>query len=82
MKIKHTWDYCGTCKRPFVRCGTCGNNCCNSSYGEVDGETCEACASAYEKQDNETPPVFSEEYMQEAIRESDSFWWDVFGEIR
>ena len=68
IKTKHTWDYCGLCECPFVRCGTCGNNCCNGTSG------CKDCDSAYEMQENETPPEFSKEYMQEAIRQSDSFF--------
>jgi hypothetical protein len=81
IEINHQWDYCGLCECPFVRCRTCGNNCCNGSYGQmVDGETCDDCVSAYEMQDNEIPPEFSEEYIQEAICQSDSFWDEVFPE--
>lgn len=39
---------------PRVICGKCGNNCCNGGYGElVDGSQCDACPSAYDKQDAE-----------------------------
>ena len=67
-EVDHQWDYCGLCKCPFVRCRTCGNNCCS---GTTD---CDDCDSAYEMQENETPPEFSEEYIQEAIRKSNSFY--------
>lgn len=56
----HTWDYCGHCESPFVRCRKCGNNSCNGGYG-LDGE-CDACPSAYEMQLKEQPPEFPEEY--------------------
>ncbi len=54
-KLKnHTWAICGGCG-PMVVCKTCGNNCCNGGYGEVDDKTCTDCPSAYEKQ-NGLPP--------------------------
>lgn len=40
--VSHTWFWCPICGWS-VRCGGCGNNCCNG------GETCEQCPSAYEK---------------------------------
>lgn len=53
--VKHQWDYCGLCEVEIVICGKCGNNCCNGGYGEVTGETCDACPSAYELQDKGKP---------------------------
>lgn len=58
----HTWDYCDFCCKPMVRCGTCGNNCCNGGRGEVfspDPDVmvpCPDCDSAYDKQNAETAP--------------------------
>ena len=46
----HILDKCVGCGI-MVRCGTCGNNSCNASYGEVDGKTCTDCPRAYEVQD-------------------------------
>ena len=75
MKAKtHEWDYCGTCKRAFVRCGTCGNNCCNAMHGEIDGKECTDCSSAYELQSNGTSPVFNTEYIKRKIKEAEDFW--------
>jgi hypothetical protein len=52
MSIEHKWDYCNVCEGSMVRCGKCGNNCCNGGYGTLpDGTTCDACPSAYEMQD-------------------------------
>jgi len=49
-KVEHKWDWCSMCGL-IVRCGTCGNNSCNSGYGELkDGSVCPDCESAYEKQ--------------------------------
>ena len=55
MKNEHYWDVCTSCG-PMVRCGTCGNNCCNGGSGELDdGSKCQDCESAYKKQ--ETGPT-------------------------
>lgn len=35
----------------MVLCATCGNNCCNAGYGEVDGKKCTDCPEAYDHQD-------------------------------
>lgn len=51
MKVKHVLDYCELCETEMVRCGTCGNNCCNGSYGEVNGAKCPDCPAAYDAQD-------------------------------
>lgn len=59
----HEWDYCGLCKAIFVRCGKCGNNCCNGT------ERCTSCHEAYEKQKSETPPDFSEDYKNKKKKE-------------
>lgn len=51
LRLKHTWDICPMCG-PMVRCGTCGNNCCNGGRGELpDGSPCPDCHEAYEIQD-------------------------------
>jgi hypothetical protein len=34
----------------MVLCATCGNNCCNAGYGDVNGEKCADCPEAYEHQ--------------------------------
>jgi hypothetical protein len=52
---KHIWDYCDHCKVAMVRCGGCGNNCCNGTYGVVNGSPCTKCASAYAMQDEGLP---------------------------
>ena len=49
--MKHIIDYCRACESKMIRCGTCGNNCCNGGYGQVDGKVCVDCQSAYEEQD-------------------------------
>lgn len=51
MKVKHIVSYCDVCERKIIICGKCGNNCCNGGYGEIDGEKCTDCPSAYEEQD-------------------------------
>lgn len=39
---------------PMVRCGKCGNNCCNAMYGTLkDGEECDACPEAYQLQETD-----------------------------
>lgn len=50
-KSPHTLSYCNMCSTNAVWCVTCGNNCCNGSYGKVDGSDCHDCASAYADQD-------------------------------
>jgi len=53
MSVEHTWQICPMCGH-HVRCGKCGNNCCNGGYGTLeDGSTCDACPSAYDKQNAE-----------------------------
>lgn len=71
---KHNWDYCGLCKAPFVRCGKCGNNCCNGT------ERCTECYMAYKKQKNEVPPDFSEEYKNKKISEYKRGMKKLFGD--
>lgn len=51
--IEHRWAFCDLCADEMVICGQCGNNCCNGCYGEIDGKPCDACPSAYDKQDRE-----------------------------
>lgn len=53
-KPNHTWFNCDLCG-PAVRCGTCGNNCCNATFGTVNGRECPDCESAYRLQ-NQGPP--------------------------
>jgi Zn-finger protein len=72
-KKEHTWDYCGHCNYPFVRCGTCGMNCCSGSTGEINGEPCPDCNDAYEKQ-HEEPPNFSKKYIKQKENENKAFW--------
>ena len=51
----HAWDDCPICER-HVRCGYCGNNCCNGGTGNLpDGSKC-GCDEAYEKQAREMKP--------------------------
>lgn len=45
--VAHTWERCDFCG-PFVRCGHCGNNCCN---GGTKDDCPDRCASAYAEQD-------------------------------
>ena len=45
---KHLLHYCNQCQHWTVICGTCGNNCCSGTYGEVNGKTCDDCRSAYD----------------------------------
>lgn len=48
---EHSWFECELCG-PSVRCGKCGNNCCNGGYGTLaDGTQCDACPEAYEMQE-------------------------------
>jgi len=42
-------EYCEECERWFVRCGRCGNNCCNAGTNDMDGAPC-GCKEAYEIQ--------------------------------
>lgn len=48
--IKHREGFCYTCDCYMIICGTCGNNCCNGGYGQVNGKQCPDCPSAYELQ--------------------------------
>jgi hypothetical protein len=50
LRSKHTLAHCKLCDTDMVRCGTCNNNCCNSTYGEVDGKVCPDCPEAYDHQ--------------------------------
>ena len=42
----HTWETCSLCG-PMVRCGYCGNNCCNGGSGDGCPDN---CFSAHAKQ--------------------------------
>lgn len=47
--MKIVW--CDHCERDTVICPKCGNNTCNGGYGTLaNGETCDMCPKAYEKQ--------------------------------
>ncbi len=47
----HKWAYCAHCENTMVVCGSCGNNCCNAGYGQIDGVECKDCHAAYELQE-------------------------------
>lgn len=47
--LKYKVIHCSLCDRDVVICPTCGNNTCNGGYGEIDGEDCPDCPSAYEE---------------------------------
>ena len=80
MKKEHTWDYCSLCDTMMVICGTCGNNSCNGTYGELeDGSTCPDCESAYVKQDTENPPPYPRDRILQ-LRKHQKMLEDVFGE--
>ena len=57
LTTKHKLDFCGACG-VMIRCGTCGNNCCNAGYGSNNGnqsggtleDHCQDCPDAYEVQ--------------------------------
>jgi len=52
--MSHKWQNCEMCGL-HVRCGYCGNNCCNGGTGTLsDGSKC-GCDEAYEMQST-TPP--------------------------
>jgi hypothetical protein len=54
----HTWFVCTMCG-PAVRCGTCGNNCCNGGYGSWplnSKKLCPDCPRAYKVQDKQPRP--------------------------
>lgn len=44
------WDDCHMCGR-HVRCGKCGNNCCNGGTGTLQDDTECGCETAYIIQD-------------------------------
>ena len=44
------WMWCELCGCVAYICPKCGNNCCNGSYGKVDGEQCPACPDSYDYQ--------------------------------
>lgn len=56
MSDEYVWKWCELCRTGYIECPKCGNNCCNGGYGEVDGETCDKCESAYEYQERESDP--------------------------
>ncbi len=51
-KQKDDWEfkvsYCETCEVDTIVCPKCGNNCCNGSYGVIDGEWCDVCPLAHQ----------------------------------
>lgn len=50
IRSKHYLSRCNQCG-PMVICSTCGNNCCNAGYGQIDGVKCIDCLGAYKHQD-------------------------------
>jgi len=46
---KHKLTFCKHCDRYMHICWKCGNNTCNGGYGEINGEPCTECESAYEE---------------------------------
>lgn len=67
--VEHRWDFCDLCG-PMVRCGNCGNNCCNGGSGDGCPDK---CASAYEMQAARNTPLelLAREAMENA-RQSDT----------
>lgn len=49
--MKFKIKYCSECECEYVECPRCKNNCCNGSYGEIDGKECDICELSYEYQD-------------------------------
>lgn len=51
IRTKHKLSDCYMCG-PMIICGTCGNNCCNGSFGPVPGTdmSCKDCPNAYDVQ--------------------------------
>lgn len=50
---RHKLSYCELCETKMIKCGTCGNNCCNGMSGpppNYDG-SCKDCDDAYNVQD-------------------------------
>jgi hypothetical protein len=55
-KVTCFWDWCEACGAT-VRCGVCGNKCCNGGHGTLaDGSACLSCADAYAMQDKRDMP--------------------------
>lgn len=52
MSATHTWAICAMCG-PMVRCGFCGNNCCNGGSGDGCPDK---CAAAYAMQAKKSVP--------------------------
>ena len=48
----HEWAWCNTCDVAMVRCGACGNNCCNGGVG------CAECKGAHYVMDHTRPPLW------------------------
>ena len=40
-------SYCTHCEQQIVVCGLCGMNTCSGGYGEINGEPCPQCPTAY-----------------------------------
>lgn len=51
MQTKHLLGRCELCETDMVICATCGNNCCNGTYGGEPGNWCPDCPNAYDVQD-------------------------------
>jgi len=73
--MEHKRDFCGHCQKPFVKCGTCGNHCCNGTAG------CPNCYSAYNMQNCSDPPSFDDSYKTKKIKDSKNFLDKIFKEV-
>jgi hypothetical protein len=48
--MKFEWEWCPVCEAWYILCPKCGNNTCNGTCGEIDGEMCDVCELAYQYQ--------------------------------
>lgn len=72
----HYWNYCHLCGHEVVICGECGNNTCNGGYGEVDGEECGSCQSAYDLYLNTSPENRPKQTKEQCSR--CGVWMDLY----
>lgn len=75
--MEFKWAICAACG-PHVVCPACGNNCCNSGHGEVDGKPCTVCPQAYEVQSHGPPDGFK--LTDEYVRWSRERAWELHEE--
>ena len=57
MSLKYyffKWNWCTACHYWYIECPVCGNNCCNGTFGPLNGNeydhTCIDCERAYQYQ--------------------------------